>query len=72
MEGIFEKIDSMLRYRDALGPQDQETFDRLVVYAQSHVSACARAEKLSVFESMLLAMVLEQQKKIDQLVAKGA
>ncbi|MBI5046453.1 hypothetical protein HZC07_01855 [Candidatus Micrarchaeota archaeon] len=64
-----DKFDSLVAYREALGQPDQEVFDKLVEYAKNHVAACARANNLSLFESMLLAMVLEQQKKIEQLTS---
>ena len=65
MEEIKAKVDSLLEYREALPAQDQAVFDRLVDYAKGHVVACAKASKLSVLESMLLAIVIEQQKRIE-------
>lgn len=67
-----EKAGSLLRYRDALADSDRQVFDRLVSYAKEHVGACAKAPSLTLFESMLLAMVIEQQKKIDAMSAVGA
>ena len=67
MEENQVKMESLIRYRDALDLGDKEIFDKLVSYAKNHVVACANANKLSVFESMLLAMLLEQQKVINQL-----
>ena len=65
MEEIRAKVDSLIEYRQALPVQDQAVFDRLVDYAKGHVVACAKASKLSVLESMLLAIVIEQQKLIE-------
>ncbi len=65
MEEIAEKIGSLELYREALPEDDQQAFDRLMRFAKARVVACARASKLTVLESMLLAMVIEQQKLIE-------
>ena len=62
-------FESLVRYRKALVQEDQEVFDRLLFYAKNHASACAKSER-NLFESMLLAMVLEQQKVIDALTVE--
>jgi len=67
---VVKEMDSLMDYRKALGSEDRETFDRLLGYAKEHASACARAGMLRLSESMLLAIALEQQKKIDALVAE--
>ena len=66
VDGEFE---SLVRYRKALVQEDREVFDRLLSYAKNHASACAKSER-NLFESMLLAMVLEQQKVIDALTVE--
>ena len=71
MNDVREKFDSLVRYRDALPDGDREVFDRLVQYAQGHVDACAKANSLTVLESMLLTMLLEQQKTIEQMVTQS-
>jgi len=65
MEEITEKVNSLMEYREALAEPDQAVFDKLVDYAKGHVVACAKASKLSVLESMLLAILIEQQKLIE-------
>lgn len=68
MENLEEKMGSLLSYRDALTEDDQQVFDRLMEDARGRVVACARAAgKLSLLESMLLAMVIAQQKKIESM-----
>jgi len=64
-----KEMDSLMGYRSALLGDDQKIFDKLVEYAKSHVKACAQAD-LNLFNSMLLAMVLEQQKRIETLSAE--
>jgi hypothetical protein len=66
MEEIAEKIGSLELYRDALPEDDQRAFDSLMNFAKARVAACARASKLTVLESMLLAMVIEQQKTLER------
>ena len=66
VEEIAEKIGSLEQYRDALPEDDQHAFDSLMKFARARVNACARASKLTMLESMLLAMVIEQQKIIER------
>jgi len=63
---VKDELSSLAKYRSALDPSDQAVFDKLLDYARNHVSACAKSER-NLLESMLLAMVLEQQKRIDAL-----
>ena len=65
MQEITEKMDSLVQYRDALPNEDRQAFDRLMEFARARVVACARASKLTVLESMLLAMMIEQQKILE-------
>jgi len=68
MENVEEKISSLLRYRDALPEDEQAVFDKLVEGAKGRVEACAKAGKLTLLESMLLTMVIAQQKKIETMM----
>ncbi|MBU1166319.1 hypothetical protein KKF81_05175 [Candidatus Micrarchaeota archaeon] len=67
MEELEEKMNSLVEYRNALRGTDKEIFDRLVHYAKGHVMACGKASNLTILESMLLAIVIEQQKKIEMI-----
>lgn len=67
MEKIEETMESLLDYRDALGEDDRKVFDKLVDFAKSRVKACAKAKELTLLETMLLAMLIEQQKRIEQM-----
>jgi GTP-binding protein EngB required for normal cell division len=62
---VSEKLASLLDYREALAGQDKEVFDRLMASAKDHVIACAKADKLTFLESLLLTIVIEQQKTIE-------
>jgi hypothetical protein len=61
-------VNSLVRYRNELAANDKAVFDKLLNYAKSHVAACAKSDR-NLFESMLLAIVLEQQKKIEELAS---
>jgi hypothetical protein len=63
---VKNELSSLVKYRNALESNDQAVFDKLLNYAKNHVAACAKSER-NLLESMLLAIVLEQQKKIDKL-----
>ncbi len=65
-----DEMESLMEYRKALQQDYQSVFDKLLGYAREHAGACARAGNMKLSESMLLAMVLEQQKRIDTLAAE--
>ena len=67
MEKVEDTMNSLLDYRDALGDDDKEVFDKLVDFAKNRVVACAKAKELTLLETMLLAMLIEQQKRIEQM-----
>ena len=67
--GLDKEMSSLVRYRKELAACDKEIFDKLLGYAKNHASACARSEQ-GLLESMLLAIVLEQQKMIDSLTGE--
>jgi hypothetical protein len=47
-------------FRRALRKADQDSFDELFVYARKHVAAIMMAAHALPFESVLLAMLLEE------------
>ncbi len=47
-------------FRRALRKADQDSFDELFVYARKHVAAVMMAAHALPFESVLLAMLLEE------------
>ncbi|MGV8085170.1 MAG: hypothetical protein ACP5N9_02860 [Candidatus Bilamarchaeum sp.] len=64
---LNEKISSLVDYRSALHEEDQMIFDRLMNYAKDHVVPCVKANKLTILESMLLGILIEQQKVIEKI-----
>ena len=55
------------KFRRALRKQDQELADDLFRYAKFHVQAGVMAANPNPADSMLFAMLLEQQRKIREL-----
>jgi hypothetical protein len=64
---VDEEICMLKKFRSALRREDQEQFDALMAYSKCHVSAGSYSSRLNPFESMVLAMLLEQQKEISRL-----
>ncbi len=65
-----KEMDSLMEYRDALPEASQERFDRIMGYAKEHAGACARARRMKLSESMLFAIMIEQEKRLDALAAE--
>ena len=66
-QGFSGKLSSLLDYREALERKDRIVFDRLMSNARGHVMACGKAStsNLTILESLLLTIAIEQQKKIE-------
>ena len=56
-------------FRRALRVADQKRFDTLFAHALQHTAAISMADHALPFESVLLAMLIEQQRQIEQLQA---
>ncbi|GAA5051548.1 hypothetical protein GCM10025751_26710 [Haladaptatus pallidirubidus] len=54
-------------YRQALRPADRTVFNRLIEYAQLHTELSTVHKPLFVETPILISMLLEQQKQIDDL-----
>jgi hypothetical protein len=58
---------ALSRFRRALRRSDQLAFDDLFTSAQKHISAAAYAAHALPFETFLMAMLLEEHKKVMRL-----
>ena len=67
---LGSEVNSLVKYRNELAANDKAVFDKLLSYAKNHASACAKSER-NLFESILLAIVLEQQKKIEEIAGNS-
>ena len=64
---IQEEEAAFARFRRTLRKPDQAAFDSLFAAARLHTAAISQANHALPFETVLLAMMLEQQKEIEQL-----
>lgn len=64
---ILGEIAKFNNFRRALRLADQQLFDVLFANARQHTAAISLADHALPFESILLAMLIEQQRKIAQL-----
>ena len=61
------EIDSWRSYRRALKKGDRKVFDELMGHTRTHASASGNAVRTSPLETMVLSMLIEQQKAISRL-----
>lgn len=64
---ILAEQTAFANFRRALRPADQHLLDTLFVAARQHTAAISLADHALPLEAMLLAMLLEQQRRIEQL-----
>ncbi len=64
---VYEAEASMAKFRRTLRKADQFAFDGLFASARKHTAAISQTDALLPFESVLLAMLLEQTKQITDL-----
>lgn len=61
---ILNEQSALAKFRRALRKQDQDALDDLFRSARYHVAALAYASHLLPFETILLAMLLEEHKRV--------
>jgi hypothetical protein len=54
-------------FRRALRRRDRETFDRIMDMAREHASASAVVAAIDPMDTIVLSILIEQQKQIDDL-----
>ncbi len=64
---FHQEAEALSRFRRALRRADQRALDDLLDAAQKHLSAAAYAANPLPFEMLLLAMLLEEHKKVLRL-----
>ena len=62
-----EEVDAFANFRRALRREDQRVFDGLFAAARKHTSAISQANHVLPFEAIVLAMLLEQARELEQL-----
>lgn len=64
---ILQEIANFNNFRRALRAEDQKLFDALFAAARLHTAAISMSDHALPFESVLLAILIEQQRHIEQL-----
>ncbi len=64
---ILDERSSFSSFRRALRRSDQRLFDRLFASARKHTAAIGQANYALPFEAVLLAMLIEQAREIEEL-----
>ncbi|MFH1751144.1 MAG: hypothetical protein ABH863_05685 [Candidatus Micrarchaeota archaeon] len=64
---IDDELQTLRKYRSALRKEDQALFDEMMSYAKFHISASSYSSRLNPFESIILNILLEQQRQIREL-----
>lgn len=67
---IDQEIAEWRPFRRALRREDQTVFDRLFALAKTHMAEAANAARPVPFDTLVMAILLEQQKEIERLRAK--
>jgi hypothetical protein len=67
---ILREQAALAKFRRALRKEDQRAFDDLLRGARYHVAAIAYASHLLPLETMLLAMLIEEHKRVLKLEAR--
>ncbi len=68
-QAFLQEQDSLLRFRRALRREDQRALDELLAASRRHLAAAAYASHMLPFETMLLAMLVEEHKELMRLRA---
>jgi hypothetical protein len=66
-QAFLQEQDSFARFRRALRRSDQLALDSLFASAHQHLAASAYASHALPFETLLLAMLLEEHKEVIRL-----
>jgi hypothetical protein len=66
-QAFLQEQESFSRFRRALRRSDQRALDDLFVAARQHLAAAAYAANALPFETLLLAMLLEEHKEVARL-----
>ncbi len=66
-QAFLQEQESFSRFRRALRRNDQRALDDLFAAARQHLAAAAYASNALPFETLLLAMLLEEHKEVMRL-----
>jgi hypothetical protein len=66
-QAFLQEQEALTRFRRALRRNDQFAFDDLLASARQHLAAAAYAAHPLPFETFLMAMLLEEHKRVMRL-----
>jgi len=66
-QAFLQEQQSLTKFRRALRRDDQRALDDLLAASRRHLAAAAYASHLLPFETMLLAMLVEEHKQVIHL-----
>ena len=69
---VAQEKEGWSKFRRALRKEDREALDRLFDYAKLHAAEAGYAARLYPFETLLVTMLLEHEKKIQELKGRLA
>ena len=64
---LEQEIQGWKKFRWALRKEDQEVFDQLFEKAKLHVEAGSKASRPWPFDIILISILVEQEKEMDEL-----
>ncbi|WP_028951108.1 hypothetical protein [Sulfurihydrogenibium subterraneum] len=64
---VLKEKESWSEFRKALRKDDREIFDELFSYAKFHATAIGESNKFYPMEAILLSMLIEMKKEINNL-----
>ena len=67
---ILTEITNYSNFKRALRKPDQQLLEELFTYARQHTMAISLADHALPIESMLLAILIEQQRRINDLTER--
>jgi len=69
-EALENEIKKWAGFRKALRAEDREAFDQMMNECRLHASAGSMATRPFLFEAMLMSILLEQQKALQEIKKK--
>ena len=66
-ELVRDEIEFLRKFRHSLRDDDRIAFDEIAAKASKHVSSMTYSQRLNIFESILLSILIEQEKEIFRL-----
>ena len=67
---LEEEIQGWQKFRRTLRKEDQQVFDRLFEKARLHVEAGSKASRPWPFETILVSILVEQEKEMGKLQSR--